>query len=211
MPAHELAKVAGDPADDHVLAQVRAAMQRELEVGAADAAEHLITGENAWFADQGLTWTALQKKELLAAYQQSFADVGGFKDIADSATAPIQGILTDYYADPQMGLPTLTDALSGYFSGYKAVQVGITETTRMSASNADLVAQRVDAENWEWDSSNDAIVCSLCAALDGQSFALSSDQDSPPEHVGCRCSKAILIEDAPEDDTPDVAGPDDDA
>jgi hypothetical protein len=194
VPPHEMTKAAGDPADPGVIAQVIAAMERQLAVGAGKAADALSEGENSWFADQGIEWSALEKDELLRAYQDAFAPIGGFKGIAQTAVEPIQGILTDYYADPGAGLPDLADALSGYFAPYKAQQVGITETTRMGAVNAEIVADRVDAERAEWDSSEDAFVCSVCAGLDGQAFDLNGQQDPPPAHTGCRCSWAILIE-----------------
>lgn len=202
VPAHVIAKAAGDPADPEVLAQVRAAMEAQLGIGAENAAEHFIAGENAWFGGQGIEWTALEVHELKSAYQKSFADIGGFKGISETATEPIQGILTSYYADPQLSLSDLTAQLQTYFSPYKANQVGVTETTRMAAVNADLVAARVGAERWEWDSAEDSHVCDECDALDGQVFDMDSDQESPPIHVGDRCDKAILIEDTAAEDTP---------
>ena len=204
VPEHPLAKAAGDPSDEHVLNEVKAAMQKQLEAMTANMAGHFIAGENAWFRTQGVTWDALKLQELTESYQRAFAPIGGFKGIADTAVAPIQGILRDYYADPAVSMSDLTDQLQTYFSPYKAEQVGITETTRMAAVNADLVAARVGAENWEWDSSNDGLVCDECAALDGQTFALADNEDPPPAHPGCRCDKAILIEDDEEPDMPDV-------
>ena len=195
VPAHELAKAAADPGDDHVIAQVKSVMTQQLENAAGEAAAHLVDGEAEWFAVQKIEWTPVAKADLLAAYRQSFDAIGGFKGIADSATEPIQGILADYYTDPGAGLPDLTNALSGYFAGWRAETVGITETTRMGAANADLVAQRVGATSWEFDGSNDALECSLCLDLDGQTFDVTDDEHTPPIHVGCRCSKAILIED----------------
>lgn len=209
VPVHELAKAAGDPGDDHVIAQVKSVMTQQLESAAGDAAAHLVAGEAEWFATQKLAWTPVAKADLVAAYRQSFDAIGGFKGIADSATEPIQGILADYYTDPGAGLPDLTNALSGYFAGWKAEQVGITETTRMGAANADLVAQRVGADRWEWDSSEDDIVCSECVGLDTQTFSMDDAQESPPVHPGCRCSKAILIEDDEPAEAPAMPVPDD--
>jgi SPP1 gp7 family putative phage head morphogenesis protein len=198
LPTHDLAKAAGDPADPRILQEIRALIVRQLNLAAANAADALIAGENTWFEVNGIAWDPLQKQELLERYQQTFArDVpsGGFSNIADTAVEPIQHIVSDYYTDPGMGLPDLTSQLKPYFSGWKARQIGITETTRMASANADLVATRVGADTWEWDSANDSHVCPICAGLDGQHFAMTDQQQAPPSaHVGCRCSKTILVE-----------------
>jgi len=71
------------------------------------------------------------------------------------------------------------------------------------------VAQRVGADRWEWDSSEDDIVCSECVGLDTQTFSMDDAQESPPVHPGCRCSKAILIEDDEPAEAPAMPVPDD--
>ena len=195
VPPHAMAKALGDPADPGVTAQVVAAMTKQFAVGAEAAAGALTDGESEWFSSQGLEWTAIERQELLDAYQTAFAPIGGFSGIAQSAVEPIQGILADYYTDPQAGLPDLAAQLRTYFSPFKAQQVGITETTRMGAVNANLVADRVGATHAEWDSSEDDLVCEECVALDGQTFDIGGEQEPPPAHPGCRGSWAILIED----------------
>ena len=200
MPVHDVAKAAGDPADDAVLASVRAAMIAQLTIGATKASAALAAGENEWFKSNGFDaaqFTPIEDDELMRAYQAAFAHIGGFKGIADSATEPIQQIIRDYYADPNLAMPDLVNSLQTYFSPYKAQQVAATEVTRMSSCNAQILASRVGAQRWEWDSANDAIVCSACADLDGQKFDFDGDEEPPPDgsHVGCRCRQTVLVVD----------------
>ena len=186
LPAPRVRKSAGDLRDNAVLTQIRQQIEAAFDEGALKAAMALTTAENAWFASNAASFTPIETAQLLAKFREQFASVGGFKTIADNATDKILSTLANYYGDYSMSLTDLEAQLRPWFSAEKAYQVGVTETTRMGTANALLIAEQTGATEFEFDDSNDILVCSECSdEAAGSPYSLGDAVDYPPLHVNC--------------------------
>ena len=181
----ELKKAAIDP---NLLSDLQEELVSGMEAG-AEAAAGVLDAEGA--------------ADLIARYQQMFQPIGGFKGIADTATAGILSTIDEWYRDPETDMGDLSAALSKWFAPWRAEMVGITETTRMGTAATMLAGERLGAEKKVWNTSADDVVCSECLGLDGQEFDIGDPDGDPPAHPGCRCGSALRL---PGDEEMDEGG-----
>jgi len=74
----------------------------------------------------------------------------------------------------------------------RAVKIARTEVIRACDSGCRTRYDQYGVERVKWVSAHDARVCAICAALDGQEFALK-DAPSIPVHPYCRCTLIPVI------------------
>ena len=114
--------------------------------------------------------------------------------MTDTALSDMETAIQDFYADPEMATADLAARLSPYFSDWKAVQVAITETTRMATADRTMVANELGVTQGTFNTSEDEVVCEDCDALDGTTVDLGDPDTDPPVHVGCRCNVSLLLD-----------------
>lgn len=75
--------------------------------------------------------------------------------------------------------------IEGVFGAARAATIAVTETTRLLGLGAQESYKREGFQRWSWRTTEDGAVCSICGALNGQTFPI----DSPfaPGHPNCRC------------------------
>ena len=196
---------AGDLNDPLVRSAIADALHAGLLAAARDAAREMCStgswlakaaGPHAgpWEGWTGVGVPPIGQDALYARYAASLDKVGGVKGMSDTALSDMETAVQDFYADPEMATADLAARLSPYFSDWKAVQVAITETTRMATADRTMVANELGVTQGTFHTSEDVLVCSECVALDGTTVDIGDPDTDPPVHVNCRCGIALLLD-----------------
>ena len=207
---------AGDLNDPLVRSEIAAALHAGLLAAARDAAKEMCStgswlskaaGPHAgpWEGWTGVGVPPIGQDALYARYAASLGQVGGVKGMSDTALSDMETAIQDFYADPEMATADLAARLSPYFSDWKAVQVAITETTRMATADRTMVANELGVTQGTFQASEDENDCEECDALDGTTVDIGDPDTDPPVHVNCRCGIALLL-DTGEDTGEEVEG-----
>ena len=178
--------------------------------GAKTAAGVMVKAENTWFATTGATafrdFKPLDLSEMTGMHTAELDKFGGYQGIGDTATEGINGTVARYLADPERDFRALTAELGQWLSDYKAAQIGMTETTRLSACEGTLVGRRLGAVMAEIDAVGDRRVCTVCEMGNGQQVPIEELTNTIPRHVSCRCSWGLILPDGVNEADVNLAG-----
>jgi len=93
------------------------------------------------------------------------------------ATANAEGLGVDY----------VFQASKPLFGEARALNIAVTETTRVLGGAAQEVMRESGVPEWDWDTAMDAVVCDLCKEkAAGSPYPMTTPFE--PRHVGCRCA-----------------------
>jgi SPP1 gp7 family putative phage head morphogenesis protein len=84
-----------------------------------------------------------------------------------------------------LGPKFVAEKISRFFSAEAARSIAVTETTRLLGLGAQAQYRKMGLLQWQWNTSNDGKVCTLCGPLEGVVFPIAQAFD--PQHVSCRC------------------------
>ena len=122
------------------------------------------------------------------------------KDINTTTREGVRRTLSTWLDTPGSTMGDLFGTLDGMFAfgQSRAQMIGVTEVTRAYFEGNQAAARATEAEGlvkWRkiWQTNKDALVCNLCAPLDGISV-VGTDKEfpkgagqGPPRHPRCRC------------------------
>lgn len=89
-------------------------------------------------------------------------------------------------SDGALDVGSVTDAIEGLFGESRAERIAVTETTRIMGQAAQSTYEILGAEEWEWRTAMDNLVCPECEAMKDEGPYPMDDQFEPA-HVKCRC------------------------
>jgi SPP1 gp7 family putative phage head morphogenesis protein len=167
--------------------EFEAAVDRWVKTGSTD----LVKLESDWYTERGYD-VNYDPMDAVMAYRKR---VGGveLKKIPQNIQDEVTNMIDNWY-NTDGGIEDLTDQLSSFFSDWKAEQIAITESTRLSSIVTEELMHSNGLNIWAWESLNDWLVCDVCTDLHGQTFELGDPE--PPEHPGCRCGQIIMLDES---------------
>lgn len=113
-------------------------------------------------------------------------------EITDQTRQKVRAAVNEWYADPDMNLGDLTEALASSFSGDRARLIAVNETTALVSYVTKDVMSQLGLSRWTWqsrlqpyDPKTKTGTCPLCLSLHGKIFNASDPMPPDGSHTGC--------------------------
>ena len=162
----------------HLQPDVQAEIVRQATVGAVGASEAIGVGVDMGFVNL---------EALAFAKEYAFNEI---KLINSTSQKVVEEALRNFITIPGYTRGNFEEAIVGTFGPVRAEAIAITETTRAYAEGSEIAAEEIRKAGVElntvWITSQDDLVCPICAPLHGKKRG-DGWTDLPPAHVRCRC------------------------
>lgn len=161
--------------------EMNAALAPEFEGIFIDQAGHLMEG-----LPIGVDWALVNQGAVDWAQTYTFDLVRGINRTSRNA---LQRSVSAYF-DQGLTIGDLQQRIGRIYSPVRAEAIAITEVTRASVQGEMAIAGELSRQGVDmiaiFETSDDEIVCPICAPLDGKKRG-DGWTDPPPLHVRCRC------------------------
>ena len=125
-------------------------------------------------------------------------------ELMDTTVTGVGNVLSEWITREGATFGELHDALTPLFGQSRAARIATTEMTRAFAEGEQMIYEREGVKKWRWNTNKDAIVCPVCAPLNGkivvigQPFGYNKKGEpiiKPPDaHPGDRCWVSPVVE-----------------
>jgi hypothetical protein len=136
----------------------------------------------------GVDWALVNERASTWARQYTFDLVRGINQTTRQA---LQAAVSGFFEEG-LTIGDLEDRISGLFGPVRAEMIAVTEVTRAAVEGERSLAAELFNQGIQmievWQTSNDELVCPICAPKDGKAEGDGwSKNDGPPAHPRCRC------------------------
>lgn len=115
----------------------------------------------------------------------------------DNTQRLLRSAVSLWVETPGLTIGDLRNELSPAFGEYRAQTIAVTETTRAFAHSNQIVQRELQAAGIQmerrWNTSNDELVCPICAPNDGKFESEGWTVAGPPAHPHCRCWETLGV------------------
>lgn len=207
--ADDVLAALGDPPD---FARLPAELWAQFDEATRAAIEPLLVEARLKSADAlaktagvsgAINWSLVNDRAATAARRYAFELVRG---ITDTTRDTLQRQVAQFFETPAQDLQALGEQIGRTFGPVRGEMIATTEVTRASAQGErDLLSEIRNLDPQArvaqvWQTSNDEIVCPICAPLNGvrrgpagYQHPDGSTYDAPPAHPRCRCTVATQL------------------
>lgn len=194
----DVLEILGDPPDlnnltsafwesEHgkLMADLRPRIERMVMTGIQNAGNYVpIVWDVAVIARDAVDWAAEYSYRLVT-------------NINSNTEALLRRVVSRWVETPGMTIGDLRKELAPAFGEYRAQMIAVTETTRAFAQGNQIVQRELQSAGIRmerrWNTSNDELVCPVCAPNDGKFESEGWTAAGPPAHPNCRCWETLGV------------------
>ena len=124
-------------------------------------------------------------------------------ELMDTTVTGVGNVLSEWITREGATFGELHDALTPLFGQSRAARIATTEMTRAFAEGEQMIYEREGVKKWKWNTNRDAIVCPICAPLNGKVVVIGEPFGDnkgnpiikpPDSHPNCRCWVSPIVE-----------------
>jgi SPP1 gp7 family putative phage head morphogenesis protein len=194
----DVLEILGDPPDlnnltaafwetEHgkLMADLRPRIERMVMTGIQNAGNYVpIVWDVAVIARDAVDWAA----------SYTYGLVNGLND---NTQRLLRSAVSHWVETPGATIGDLRKELAPAFGEYRAQMIAVTETTRAFAQGNQIVQRELQGAGIRmerrWNTSNDELVCPVCAPNDGKFESEGWTVPEPPAHPNCRCWETLGV------------------
>lgn len=191
--SHRLTKqsfIGGDQLWEYFKKRLRAKLTTALQDGTVSLAQV----HNAWSQSQagvGYEPLEIEPAQLVDSLQDQIGEQ--IDNITDETRRKVSRRVADWYNTPDKTLGDLVDELTPYFGEKRAHAVATTETTWLNSEVTRDRMEKLDIEEWWWDTARDEITCRECREKHGKVFKRGDPMPPRASHPHCRCEPVEIV------------------